>query len=387
MRISELEARDPSLGRSIRTALSEGWSAQYGKDIRVVHKEESGQLWRAQRLLSAFFCGIPIPPARRFLADLFRYTSRPARMPLQYLVGTALAHPLSFRLSGTAFRVDPGLPRAEDLLVIPGNRRIRVFDFGLRRSRVFAIGSRGRTANLQELSVRSGQKDPFLIPVFDHAQDGSWIEEPIENASPLPRLKPWQSTRTFSEKAWDALASHLVASARNIDATDHVKALLAKGEDCTSQLRETSPDFPHERIRALLVRLAEQANRMGTITLARGHGDFQPGNVLVRSDGSILLIDWEYAQERWIPYDFFVFALRARAPVGLSERLKALDLEKLAGRLPDSLHEQRKELRQRGSLALFLLEELLWSLEDEVDLGLKGTSERIKRIVAELRTL
>ncbi|HPB96316.1 MAG TPA: hypothetical protein PKW66_10395 [Polyangiaceae bacterium] len=55
MRISELEARDPSLGRSIRTALSEGWSAQYGKEIRVVDKRESGQLWRAQRLLSAYF--------------------------------------------------------------------------------------------------------------------------------------------------------------------------------------------------------------------------------------------------------------------------------------------------------------------------------------------
>ena len=333
------------------------------------------------------FSGRPSKSVRQFLADLFRYTSRPARMPFQYLLGTALAQPFAFRLCPGAFRVEPPLAHVEDLLVIPGNRRIRVFDFGRGQSRVFAMGPRGCAANLQELSMRSQQNSPFLVPVLGYAQDGSWLEEPIENASPLPRLKPWQSTRTFGEKAWDALATHLLRSARNIDAKQHVKALLAAAEECSKRLKEKTPDFPHERIRALLARLAEQANRMGTITLARGHGDFQPGNVLVRPNGSILIIDWEYAQERWIAYDFLVFALRARAPMGLSERLKALDLEKLAERLPDSLHEQRKELRQRGSLALFLLEELLWSLEDEIDLGLQGTSERIKRIVAELTSV
>jgi len=387
LRISELERRDPVFWVRTRNSLAGGWSAQFGREVRVFPRIGEGQVWGVQRWLSACFQGVPSYEVRGFLADLFRYTSRPARAPFQYAAGTVLATRVSFRLSRCAFRVDPPIPHAGNLLVIPGNRRIRVFDFRTRRCRVFASRDSGRSANLREASVRCDVHNDALVPVLGHAADGSWLEEPLEAVSPLPRLRPWQSPREVEERALEALGAHLLSSTRAVDGREHANALAAASRDCVRRLTKQAGDFPSGRLLSLVDRLVERAGSVGPITLARGHGDFQPGNVLARPDGRVLLIDWEYADERWVWYDFVVFLLGARSPRGLAGRTRAAGLGQVAKRAPACLRDLHAELCAPGSLALFLLEELVWSLNDEVDVALAATSDRLRLVLAEVEAL
>ncbi len=68
---------------------------------------------------------------------------------------------------------------------------------------------------------------------------------------------------------------------------------------------------------------ASVASAPRTITLAQSHGDFQPGNILVeRATDRVLIVDWEYSEQRSYGYDFWVYDLAMRSPAGLADRVR-----------------------------------------------------------------
>jgi len=105
-------------------------------------------------------------------------------------------------------------------------------------------------------------------------------------------------------------------------------------------------------------RLAGRAAGLGEVPLAVGHGDLQPGNVLVSRDGrEVTIIDWEHSAERWRHYDRLTWAVGGRGGLGLAERLGAVVEGAAPAGLP-ALPAGRGARQQ--AVALYLLEDLLW---------------------------
>jgi hypothetical protein len=169
-----------------------------------------------------------------------------------------------------------------------------------------------------------------------------------------------------------------------VDARDWVQNLAVAIRDRANALEARVQGFFAASVGHIVRDLAARASRAEQLTTAQGHGDFQPGNILLRPAGDVLLIDWEYADRRWVWYDFLVFALQARSAKGLGRRIRALDRCAFASRVPSTLFHHRSELEAPTAIATFLLEELLWSLDDEVATGLPKLSERFRTVVDEL---
>ena len=128
MNTAEMRSRedfDAVLFGTLQTA----WSREQGQPV-AVGADGPGQPWRFHPLHSAYTVAGASAAPRRFLANSVRYAMRRWRRPAQWVAGTALsASPGLWALSRPGFVVSPGIPGARDMVLLPGNQRIRLFDF------------------------------------------------------------------------------------------------------------------------------------------------------------------------------------------------------------------------------------------------------------------
>ncbi len=387
MRIREMHERE-AFGDILAATLQTGWSAQLHREVHVGLGAGQGQTWLVQPTLGAFVTLNATRAVRRFVADSFRFTPKRLRLPAQFMLGTALASRGGLRIfARPGFHVDPPIPEAEHLAVVPGNARVRVFDFARGRVRVLLKAGFSAESQRREIAARA-DGDSLYPPIIAHAPDATWFEEPLIEGYALPRLPPWRSRRRAEARAFALLATYLARSEEETSAGQHAQALAAALTDQCAVLRTTlawrSPTL--DQGIAALVRAASELPRLNT---AVGHGDFQPGNILVDRDGQVLIIDWEHSHRRMLDYDRLVYALATRSGAGLTGRLLAF-LRGGGGRTLSSLAREAR----RPLLAMFALEDLLWFASESVagpfrapSRGLLHWERALRGILPELRLM
>lgn len=307
----------------LRATLARGLSDWLGRVVRV-GRPGVGQTWRLQPLLSACYVRDPSRAVRRFLRAGLRYTPRRRRLPVQFAAGTALTTRAGLLVSSRPlFAIEPGLLRARDIAVVPGNQRVRILDFGAGCSRVLAKQGFSRVGMRREIAVRGpGRSGPFP-PITAADPDAGWFVEPIVDAVALARLPPWRSRLRAEERALERLAAWQRGRGRTRAAADWAgdeRSAVRSALEAVEARFGVDLSGLERHIDDLLERAGS-----GTVELAPSHGDFQPGNLLVDGAGEVHLIDWERSEERMRRYDEWTLRLRSRAPPGLGQRLaKAL---------------------------------------------------------------
>jgi hypothetical protein len=204
--------------------------------------------------------------------------------------------------------------------------------------------------------------------------DGTWFEEPILEGVALNRCPPGVDAQPWAVEAFDVLGRWLDRTRVERPVMDYAERLRASIRGTLDQVGLIDAPARDHTVRwldsalALVGRLSERAP--GSISLAVGHGDFQPGNILAGGNQGIWLLDWEHSAERQYLYDILVFGLRSRFSQGLSDRLAGLLSGSGAGLLHPNLWLPRLP-GERGHLRLvlvvFLLEELAWYLEENAN--------------------
>jgi aminoglycoside phosphotransferase (APT) family kinase protein len=335
----------------------------------------SGEFWLVNSYLNAIFIpqadpAIFGPVQQEFSHSLVWWRRGPQRL----YVDMATAPLMAKWLAHAGVSLTPALPRAERMLIVPGNHKIRVLDYG--EKTVYAIRKCGFPAQFlgRELDVRR-QAEALGLPVprvQTVAGDGAWFSEAYVSGTPINRLKaPAQARAAFAE-AHQALKVLHRKTWREVDANQYVDLLATEAQahieanalipPVSKRLFAQTLDSLVARIKALLPACG---NRLSTVL---AHGDFQPGNILVDAD-RLWLIDWEYSGRRQAAYDVLTFMLESRFARGLSERLQRFITQGVPdrGRWPDcSCYANGwQDFRSRllyGSL--FLLEELVLRLEE-----------------------
>ena len=351
MRISQLQRREP-FEAILKLTLERGWSEQFGSSVRVT---TPGSTWRVQPLLSAYFTAGVNREARNFLRDSFRYSPVGSRMVAQWLLGTVLTSKPGLKLSAnSAFDVSPQLPNSEAIVIVPGNQRVRVFDFSQGLCRVFLKQGFSSVSMESEIRIRGGGNRGPFPRITAAGEGGAWFEEALLDAYPLPRCPPGIDRSQCERVAVSLLQAWLNGSKRSVDASIYIANVLAQARHDLADICERFGES-WAGLGSVLDALAE-LGAARTLELSQSHGDFQAGNIMVgRTDGRVTLIDWEHSAERSHTYDLLVFGLKSRASWGL------------AGRVKSALRKGVLGLRLDGrSMALFLLEDLAWFLHESL---------------------
>ncbi len=415
MRLSELAARE-DLGAILRRTLAAAWADPDGVAAQVLEPSarapRGAQRWLVQPTLGAYFpAGVPLAPtARRWLRDTLRFSPVLRRVPAQWALVEALASPWGLRAaSRPAFAVTPPRPLPAHQLVVPGNQRVRLFDFARGVCRVVVKDGFDDTTLANEAAARraatattpSGPLRTPVVPVLDTGRAGggpglAWLDEPIVPGVSLPRLPPWVDPAPFRAAALDAIARH---HASTLERRPAAEGADRAAETTEARRRRVQARYgePLDGVARAVEALRGVAAAGDDVPFAAGHGDFQPGNVLVSATprppyppSGILLLDWEHAGVRSRAYDALTWHLDARRPAGLAQRVEAYLAGDPAPREARPCAEPDRPTRgdcwraaRRAWLALFLLEDLAFALGE----SLTGPYRAPGRALAGLRQL
>ena len=379
--MSEQEDHREVLART----LSGGWSEQYGRSFRV-SLDGGDQLWIVQPCLSAYCTRSVTREGRRFMVERFRFTPVIARIPLQWTLGTALGSKPGLRLAPAGFWVTPALPGSDHMVAIPGTRRIRTFDFSLKKTRSLLKAGFDRHAILNELLIRESRQGPF-IPISHSDPDGAWFEESIVPGYPLPRCPPSWNRGALERRAFERLLEWLDASIVDSARGGYPQAVHDRLEHSLQKLRLLYPEHDRLVLSDWPEALLRAAATSSPHELAQTHGDFQPGNVHVaRAGRRVFLHDWESTDVRERHYDLFTYGLQARYPRGLADRLwRYVQEGKWRLNLALLPHLTTKEQR-RSAVALFLLEDLERAASEAASSPYKAPPFGLRLLCAELAT-
>jgi hypothetical protein len=271
--------------------------------------------------------------------------------------------------------VRPALPDAEDRLVLPGNRRLRIFHFGRGLVRVVLKAGYDPATMEREVALRTDPAAP-LQPFPQIRASGAnphFFDERILDGYALPRCPPWLSRRRVVDRAFGLLDEWLTATRQASSIDDYLQRVVGELEGNLALLQQRL-GLNVEGLRHWGQVLAERARQADEVVLAQSHGDFQPGNVLLDRRGRrVWLIDWEHSRRRSFTYDYFVYGLSTRSGSGLATRLRAFVEGSV---VPRGLSPREVTGRPQRAVALarFLLEDLAWVVAESAQDPLRAAS-------------
>lgn len=335
----------------------------------------SGEFWLVNSYLNAIFIPRADPAIFGPVKQEFSYSLvRWRRWPQRLYVDMATSPLTAKWLAHAGVSLIPALPQAERMLIVPGNHKIRLLDYG--EKTVYAIRKSGFPTNFleREIEVRR-QAEELGLPVpriKTVAGDGVWLSEEYVSGAPINRLQdPAQSRAAFAEahQALKVLHRHTLSEVNTNQYVDHLSTEAQALIEANALMPPGSKHWFFQTLDSLVARikalLPAGGHRLPTVL---AHGDFQPANILVDAD-RLWLIDWEYSGRRQAAYDVLTFILKSRFTRGLSGRLQNLITQGMpdGGLWPDfSCYGNSWQDPRRRSFygSLFLLEELTLRLEE-----------------------
>lgn len=295
MRLSLLLDREP-YGSILEQTLSRHWSEESGDAVSVhwAHPAPGDQIWRGNIYLNFFSVEGVDPACFEVITREFGHSRVAWRRAMQSAYVQAAIRPPTRRwLSQVCFGISPHVPKAEEMLVIGGNRRIRIIQPSAARSVVIHKAGYERTAFDREVAARLGPAAP-VAPKFHRVNaDGSVFEEAYFVGTPVNRL-PMARELQLREEALNRLVE------RVHQPTLLVGCLRERLDEVMSRIAMLAPVA--SRTLAPMVAKVGGAAGAAPVGLTFTHGDFQDANILVQGE-SVLIIDWETAGNRSQFYD------------------------------------------------------------------------------------
>ncbi len=330
------------------------------------------QRWICNATLNVIFLpgtnGEQFQPIRReFSYSLVRW-----RQPLQSAYVTLALHPwVAYFFRCGTLEVTPPIADGHDWIIVPGNHKLRLLN--RRASRCVSVAKVGfpREAFQREIEIGSLNAELGIptAPLIESDLEAGWYCESFVNGTPLNRLQHSAIRQSMIE---DALG-HVRKLARQTTTLESIKnysvQLIVQIRDMMSQGRLVER-FGLASVPAIVDRLQQMtAWADWNVPISQTHGDFQPANILVDGD-QLWIIDWELTGRRQAAYDLLVFQLAARFPIGLADRIRTADLCRSLSdwldRPTDGSYQWQDAAKRSVYVALFLLEELQWRLQQLV---------------------
>jgi thiamine kinase-like enzyme len=303
------------------------------------------------------------PKIKNFIITENSNSSNILKRVLGYFYSRALTN-CGGLFSDSTFSITPRIPGNNEILIYPGNKKFKIINFTNGYIDNIVKESFPNEWFMKEIIFRKESRYDFVLPIIENSYN--FYREEYVKGSSLPRVK---KDKLNIYKIVNKYLDEMQKS--DLEKVDAKKCLLNKVSIIrysTEILR--SKNISQERIQGLmsftkqLCKIIDTSNV--TIFESFSHGDLQPGNVIVRdSDKKAFIIDWETWGNRSIWYDRMMLNYNLRNIYKLTENI-ALFLNTDGNLLGDIFGENPKkfDFNAKSMAALFLLEDIIWQLEE-----------------------
>lgn len=395
MKISLLERREP-FGPILARTLARHWTGQFGRPYSIDWNEGGRRLcgsgrriqrWFGNRHLNFFALRGARPEVFGAIRREFGENAIWWRRFLQRsYTSLACREPLRSWLAQLSFSVSPDVPDGDRLLIVGGNRRIRLL-YPLERKAVVVLKQGfSDDAILNELSVRTREGLPLAPRLLGKLPTGCAYEEEYFEGVPLNRIA--SGAARAEEAAFAALAEGLVRpTLATIRFGEYLRTVKRKLTEVIDRAR-LPERLAIQASRAVTAGLSSSAHvpEQSPIATALTHGDFQAGNILVNETG-VRITDWEFIGRRFSGYDPLTFGLGSRSRLDLSAQIECLR----TGRNPGLLRRIESwpgvgwcPMGPISSLLAYLFEELIYLLESSCEAALVSPEPQIESLLRQI---
>lgn len=259
------------------------------------------------------------------------------------------------------------------------NRSIRIFDF--KEGTTVSIQKESFTSKFfqNQLQYRIKSNYDYIPSITAYGDD--WFEERILEGKSLARET---DSAKYDEGAKITL-SNIIALAKATTELKNTKEYVENAvKTCNSLLskaKEVKGINTFDSAMAYLKRLsAVLTDAPTTIPLADSHGDLQAGNVWLEKEKA-WIIDWETYAKRSIWFDTTTLLFGTRYYGGIKKLVESFSDCSLKQTM---LQGQHCDWDVRQMVAIFLLEDLLFYLEDMMELPEQGGKDSFDIYMNEL---
>lgn len=369
MKIAELRARekyDDILEETLKSIVGDG---------------NADQQWYEHPFFSVYvtqgFCQDGI----RFLQDQYRHTPHSMRRIIQGAAVELLGMRSVFeRVIRPAFKL-PAIENSSYCMWMPGNQRLRRFDFKQRVVSVYGKAGFSDEGLRREIDFRMAHSERYewILPILTLGKHG--FDELLLDASGLDRVRNAKRRQIGFNRALAALNSLHQYENKSVASSEYLEMKRLEFDYAKRQLQEKFMGISLERVERIWDLSAREISQVQKVELSLTHGDFQPGNVLISNhDDRIWLIDWEDVGVRASIYDLMTWGLRSRFPKGLYDRVHHyLQTFRFDGCSEISVH-----YNARVAVALWAIEEWIWLMQSS---SRKGISEMNSGLITHFKEI
>jgi hypothetical protein len=288
--------------------------------------------------------------------------------------------------SDKCISVEPKIKDENSLLIFPGNKKIKIFNF--KENYVDSIVKESFIDYCfnKELDFRlNNTKYDFVLGVDRYSN--RWYREKIIDGVSLPRISDKNKHKLFKVNVNKLLDLLQEDTKTEIKIGEHVNTLVSKIKKESRKLEDKSKKFNFERnLEKFVMYLVNMiANKKDIILLSLSHGDMQEGNVIIRrADEKIFIIDWETWGERTIWYDKLMFNYNLRNIYKFINNFKKYIFDYKNIICKDKNDIFTTNLNRRKVIAIiFILEDLLWQIEESNDFPYGIVSNNLEKYFSE----
>lgn len=364
----------------LKDTLQRYYTQRYGKGVEVGYEPKPGaaELIMNPRLGMIFK---PYPPRlpRKYLYRSYNIRGNVVKNIAAKAFVFLSTHSRSLFTMSRKLYVYPADMVKRDTMICYLNRSIRIFDF--EEGKTVSIQKESFTSKFfqNQLQFRKGHNYDYIPPITAYGEN--WFEENILKGKSLARETDKDK---FTAGEHHALSSILELAKETCELSDSkayiseimksCKQYLTNAKDTKgiSTINETTKYL--EILSTVLVQAPEK------LPLAESHGDLQAGNIWLDGEKA-WVIDWETHAKRsiWFDVTTLVFGTRYYGGIRmLTSKLKEDGLKETM------LHGQQCDWNARLMVALFLLEDLLFYLEDMMELPGQGGKDSFDIYMNEL---
>ena len=270
----------------------------------------------------------------------------------------------------------------EDTVFAYLNRSIRIFDF--REGITISMQKESFTSKYfqNQLRFRSNNNAPF-IPEFLAFGD-NWFEERILPGNSLARETNENKYFAAESETIKNVLSLISNSLEFVNTFEYINSLRNQITNLLSiaveQKGVKSYQFACEYLEKLC-RSLKQASV--TIPVALSHGDLQAGNIWLENE-KVWIIDWETIAKRSIWFDMTTLRYSTRYYGGIKQLVLDMDMEDTKASM---LGGQKCDWCIRNMISVFLLEDLLFYLEDMMELPQDGGRDSFDIYMTEVQEI
>lgn len=285
-------------------------------------------------------------------------------------------------LAAKGLDVDDKTVFDKSMLVIPANRKIRIFNFATGYVDAIVKDTFTKTYFNNELAFRQDCVYDFVPSIQEHGED--WYREEILGGQALARV----TDEALYKKGMADAVCYIGIMAKDTlayeDSQSYVNNLyrdIFKKMDIANATKSINC---HD----IIIEIADKALASALILDApiptvESHGDLQAGNVWVDTEKEkTYIIDWETHERRSIWYDCATILLSIRRAGKLKEMMNNREDESVKDAV--FMNDSKKEYNMLAVMGIITLEDILFYLDDMLELPGDFGGDIFNRIAGEL---